>query len=80
MHLKDSLIQECITPQCHAQPVAIYSNKTHFHIGHIDEVSVRSDGDTGDSKWTGTWEVATYKMADTRTTKRLTAKGLTGTR
>ena len=72
VHLKDRLIQECITSQCHAQPVAIYSNVTHFHIGHIDEVFVRSNGDTGDSKWTGACEVATYKMADTRTTKRLT--------
>ena len=53
VHLKDSLIQECITSQCHAQPVAIYSNMTHFHVGHIDEVSVCSNGDISDIKLTG---------------------------
>ena len=53
MHLKDSLIQECITSQCHVQPVAIYSNTTHFHVGHFDEVSVHCNGDTDDSKSTG---------------------------
>ena len=46
------MIQVCITSQCHAQPVAIYSNKTHFHVGHIDEVSVCSNGDTGVGKST----------------------------
>ena len=25
-----------LASQCHAQPVAIYSNMTHFHVGHID--------------------------------------------
>ena len=53
VHLKDSLIQECITSQCHAQPVAIHSNLTHFLVGHFDEVSVCFNGDTGDSKLTG---------------------------
>ena len=33
--------------------VSNYSNTTHFHVGHIDEVSVHSNGDTGDSKSTG---------------------------
>ena len=76
MHLKDSLIQECNTSQCHARPVVIYSNMTHFTVGHFDEVSVHSNGDTGDSKWTGAWKMATYKMAETRTAKRLAKKRL----
>ena len=25
-----------LASQCHEQPVAIYSNMTHFHVGHID--------------------------------------------
>ena len=37
-----------------AQRVAIYSNTTHFHVGHIDEVIVCSNGDTGDVESTGT--------------------------
>ena len=53
VHLKDSLIQECITSHCHEWPVAIYSNTTHFHVGHINEVSVHSNGDTGDGKLIG---------------------------
>ena len=39
VHVKDSLIQECITSQCRTWPVAIYSNMTHFNVGHFDEVS-----------------------------------------
>ena len=57
VHLKDSLIQECITSQCHAWSVAIYSNTTHFHVGHFDDVIddtiACSNGDTGDGKSTG---------------------------
>ena len=53
VYLKDSLIQACITSQCHAQPVAIYSNTTHFHVGHFDNVIACSNGDIGDSKSTG---------------------------
>ena len=41
-----------LASQCHAQPVAIYSNTTHFNVGHIDEVSVHSNGDTSDGKST----------------------------
>jgi len=32
-----------------------YSNTTHFNVGHIDEVSVRSNGDIGDNKLTRAW-------------------------
>ena len=53
VHLKDSLIQECITSQCHAWSVDIYSNMTHFHVGHLDDVIACSYGDTGDGKLTG---------------------------
>ena len=52
--------------------VSIYSNLTHFLVGHFDEISVCSNGDTGDSKLTSPEKMATYKMADTRTAKRLT--------
>ena len=51
--LQTRMIQESITSQWHAGPVAIYSNMTHFHVCHIDVVSVHSNGDTGDSKLTG---------------------------
>ena len=50
------MIQELITSQYHAQPVAIYSNVTHFTVGHFDEVSVRYNGDIDDSKLTRAWE------------------------
>ena len=45
-----------LTSQCHAQPVTIYSNTTHFHVGHIDEVSVHSNEHTDDSKLTRAWK------------------------
>ena len=35
------------------QPVAIYSNMTHFHVSHFDDVITYSNGETGDSKLTG---------------------------
>ena len=38
-----------------SHPVANYSNMTHFNVGHIDEVSVCSNGDTGDGKLTRAW-------------------------
>ena len=50
-NLEQSLCSN-LASRCHAQPVAIYSNTTHFHVGHIDEVSVCSNGDTGDGKST----------------------------
>ena len=36
--------------------VAIYSNMTHFHVGHFDDVIARSNRDTDDSKLTGAWK------------------------
>ena len=53
----------------HVQPVAIYSNMTHFNVGHFDEVSVCSNGDIGDSKWTWAW--TNGHNADTLTAKRV---------
>ena len=55
------MIPEYITSLCHAWSVAIYSNMTHFTVGHIDEFSVHSNGDSGDSKWTRTWKMVMDK-------------------
>ena len=52
VHLKDILMRECIASQWDTWPVAIYSNMTHFNVGHNDEVSVRSNGDIDDIKLT----------------------------
>ena len=41
--------------------MAIYSNMTHFTVGHIDEVSVCSNGDTGDGNL-GPEKMATSKI------------------
>ena len=66
-----------MTSQCHAQPVAIYNNITHFHVGHFDGAITCSNGHTGDGKliiywlvivnWPGPEKMTTYKMADTLT-------------
>ena len=42
-----------ITMSCTACSCYIYSNMTHLHVGHFDDVTACSNGDTGDSKSTG---------------------------
>ena len=54
-NLEQSSLCSNLASQCHAQLVAIYSNTTHLNVGHVDEVSVCSNGDTGDSKFTRAW-------------------------
>ena len=46
-----------ITMSCTACSYINYSNTTHFHVGHIDEVSVCSNGGISDSKLTRTWNM-----------------------
>ena len=41
-----------LTMSCTTCSYIIYSNMTHFLVGHNDEVSVHSNGDIGDSELT----------------------------